>query len=565
MKKILLTLCAMAGVLSFSYAQAPRLIVVEHFTQASCGPCAVQNPALKALLDQNTTKVVPIKYQTSWPGVDPMNAHNPTQVANRVTYYNVSGVPSVRMDGNVVSGSPGSINQTNINNRHAVTSPYELTVTKTINGNSIEVNAKIKKVGASSVNAVLQLLVVEKEIIFQTPPGSNGELGFHNVMKQMLPTQLGTTVPGTMAVNDSMSVSASWNMTNVYNRANIEVVGFIQNNATKEIIQGGYTGLATITGTEASLTRIVDQPSSSCSGNFTQRLRIRNNGSTNLTSATINYAVNGATVASQPWAGFLAPGASANIVLPTLSMVNGANNYLAYLSNVNNVVDLNQANDTMAITYNYTAPVIDQLTLSSSTFTFELATDRYGSETTWSLTDNTATVLYSGGPYTNLASNTIQVQPTQTWTLPQGQCINFTILDSYGDGICCGFGAGYYRLRHNGVNVYTGGSFTSADRKFFQINGVSGLENELGGGKLAVYPNPSSGLVRIELPLNGTAQIALQVYNLMGQEVMNVQDGQVNGELFVRELDLSQLAGGMYLIRLSQDGKQVVRKIELSK
>jgi hypothetical protein len=38
-----------------------RLVLVEHFTQASCGPCASQNPALKTLLDANNTKVVALK------------------------------------------------------------------------------------------------------------------------------------------------------------------------------------------------------------------------------------------------------------------------------------------------------------------------------------------------------------------------------------------------------------------------------------------------------------------------------------------------------------------------
>lgn len=128
---------AMAAGLSMANAQAQRLVIVEHFTQASCGPCASQNPALKSLLDQNKTKVVPIKYQTSWPGADPMNAHNPAQVASRVSYYGVTGVPGVRLDGNVASGLPSAITQTNINSRHAVPSNFELQVTKTFTGNTI--------------------------------------------------------------------------------------------------------------------------------------------------------------------------------------------------------------------------------------------------------------------------------------------------------------------------------------------------------------------------------------------------------------------------------------------
>ena len=84
MKKIT-TLLALACVTSFSFAQSQRLTLLEEFTQASCGPCASQNPALNTLLNANTTKAISIKYQTSWPGVDPMNAQTQAEVGPRVT------------------------------------------------------------------------------------------------------------------------------------------------------------------------------------------------------------------------------------------------------------------------------------------------------------------------------------------------------------------------------------------------------------------------------------------------------------------------------------------------
>ncbi|MGB3084177.1 MAG: hypothetical protein WBB21_05640, partial [Saprospiraceae bacterium] len=70
-------------------AQAPRRVLVEEFTQASCPPCAVYNPGFHKIIftPGNETKVSLLCYQTSWPGSDPMNAQNPTDVANRVTYY----------------------------------------------------------------------------------------------------------------------------------------------------------------------------------------------------------------------------------------------------------------------------------------------------------------------------------------------------------------------------------------------------------------------------------------------------------------------------------------------
>lgn len=65
MKKSTLLLASMvAGTLAFGQAQ--RLVLVEAFSQASCAPCASQNPALNAALAAaGTDTVVSVKYQTS--------------------------------------------------------------------------------------------------------------------------------------------------------------------------------------------------------------------------------------------------------------------------------------------------------------------------------------------------------------------------------------------------------------------------------------------------------------------------------------------------------------------
>src|ERR1035437_2179900 len=104
MKKLILCSFFLAtAILGFSQSQ--RFVMFEEFTNASCGPCASQNPAFDALLNSNTSKCTSIKYHTNWPGVDPMNAQNPTDAGARVTYYQVTGVPYACMDGSPITGS----------------------------------------------------------------------------------------------------------------------------------------------------------------------------------------------------------------------------------------------------------------------------------------------------------------------------------------------------------------------------------------------------------------------------------------------------------------------------
>lgn len=81
-----------------------------------------------------------------------------------------------------------------------------------------------------------------------------------------------------------------------------------------------------------------------------------------------------------------------------------------------------------------------------------IQTDNYGSETRWEIIDSNGEVTFEGTGYDNNSQYTIQE------CIPDG-CYTFTIYDSFGDGMCCGFGQGYYGLQYDGVLVGTGGSF----------------------------------------------------------------------------------------------------------
>lgn len=230
---------------------AQRLVLIEHFTQASCPPCAALNPALNALLDQNLDKIVAIKYQTSWPGVDPMNAANPTDVQTRVTYYGVDGVPNSLLDGNVYDGSPSGVTQTMINSRHNVNPGVKVKVSYFVISNpsapsdSMLVTAVVKAISAVPAGKVLHTVAIEREIEFSTAPGSNGEKKFESVMKKMFPSASGTTLPA-IAAGDSlkytfkMSLKRSNGSPVYYNLGQAAAVAFVQDNTTKEVLGAGY-------------------------------------------------------------------------------------------------------------------------------------------------------------------------------------------------------------------------------------------------------------------------------------------------------------------------------------
>lgn len=90
--------------------------------------------------------------------------------------------------------------------------------------------------------------------------------------------------------------------------------------------------------------------------------------------------------------------------------------------------------------------------------------DNYGSETTWSITDENGNEVASGGPYVDFNTSVIETEVC----MPAG-CYNFTIFDAFADGICCQYGNGEYAIVDlNGNFLVAGdGQFTTSASQSF--------------------------------------------------------------------------------------------------
>jgi hypothetical protein len=242
-KSTLLTTFLAAGMISgTTWAQAPKYVLFEHFTQASCGPCAAQNPAFETnILQANPGTVRHIAYHTSWPGVDPMYNYNSTEVNTRTSFYNVTGVPFVALLGNQKTGNPGAFTQGDIDEQFAMGSPIKIVVSEVDNGTTRTVTVDVKTVGTVPTGSyTIRTAVVEDPINYSSPPGSNGETHFPNVFRKMLPNIAGDAITPA-AVGSSVTFTYTYNEDPAWNLANIKVIAFVQNNSTKEVINVGST------------------------------------------------------------------------------------------------------------------------------------------------------------------------------------------------------------------------------------------------------------------------------------------------------------------------------------
>lgn len=355
MKKIYLALSMILATSAVMGQQ--RTVLVEEYTNASCGPCAAQNPAFNTLLDANTTKVVSIKYQTDWPGTDPMNAQNPTDVDTRVAYYAVNGVPYARMDGveftgGSYAGAPANATQAKIDTRYAVASPFSIATTFTVSSDKDSIYATCVVTAVSAVNdAALKLhfSLIEKTINFATPPGSNGETEFFNVMRKMYPDANGSTLQAAWTVGQSQTFNFNFPIpTYIYDKSELALLAFVQTNGTKEVHQAKMTDVPLFT-IDAKALNITGIPEFSCASSVNATYSFKNSGQNALTAGTITVKVNGTQTNTQPWSGNVAPGQTGTATINNIPVTPGSNAVEIAISATG---DLNTANDKVTVTAN---------------------------------------------------------------------------------------------------------------------------------------------------------------------------------------------------------------------
>ncbi len=592
-----------------TYSQQ-RLVLAESFSQASCGPCAAQNPALTTLLDANTTKIVSVKYQVSWPGYDPMYNHNPGEIDNRVNYYGISGVPDRVMDGTNMDVTQGAIDT-----RYAVASPVTMTITHNIDPGfaTADITVTITAPAAwNPSNTVLQLAMVEKDITFATAPGSNGETAFHNVMRKMLPNASGSAV--TAANFSSPGGSQTFTFTDVaipsyiYDLSELSFVAWVQNNTTKEVYQAGVSLPVALD--DYAVVQSLSVPSNySCASDLSGATAVlSNDGGTTITTATVNYKIDNGTVQTAPFTGSIAPGGTTNFAIPTTASASGSHTLTSYLTNINgsgSVSPIGTATTTFAnisdpgttgnfsqnftnaafpytnyhvastsgdnwvratantgcIKYNnytfsagkkgdtYIAPV-DMTSISSANMTFDVAYRQYQTE------NDKLEVFVS----TDCGANWTSVYSKQGTTLSTGaaQTAAFTPASSSdwrNETVSLASYANASKLHIKFVATSAYGNNLYVDN----INIAAAGVNELNQVGMDVYPNPASDVVNVKFEGKG-GNYEIAITDLAGRTISTQNVENAEGAQNVA-ISVNDLKAGNYIVTVKTEGAVSTQKV----
>lgn len=311
---------------------------------------------------------------------------NKLEIDARDSYYSISSAPSCRMDGQnatvfgATSDHPGYTTATILNSAAAVTSPFTIAMNSAWDAtfSTITVTGTLTATGnytTTGTNLKFRLVMTEKQVDYAVAPGSNGEKEFHWVARKSFPDLAnGTPMANTWTVGQTQTFTIVCALpAYIWDKSQVEMVGFIQDDANKKVLQAGI-GNATPLTDDAAAKSVAGLPAMTCASSLTPQVVVTNNGTNAITSMTLNPFVNGvANGASVNWTGNLAAGATTTVAMnPITGLTSGSKTFSASISSsVNGATDFNLGNNSttqkFSVVGTYSlAPIVQ--TFSATTF-----------------------------------------------------------------------------------------------------------------------------------------------------------------------------------------------------
>lgn len=614
MKK-LFTIVFFLMTVTSSFLAGDRMVFVERFTSWTCGPCASNNPAMESWFNSiDADRIVGIAYHMNWPspGNDGYYLYNPTDNNSRRSFYGVNSIPQARMDGLLTVNSPynsGGL-QSLFDTRTNLLSPITVILTDSTFGDSIMVRARIYcEVYMTNPSVIIHFSLQERHNHFTSPPGTNGETDFYDVMRKMNNGGTGESIqlyPGT-----TVNVQRTYYKDPVWNQAEVMPIIFIQqgqeilnggkktNNFTlipisgyKSVLQGqnqsatydmtipvvaaGYTSPVTLSYT-------VDPPTAGITATFPS-------GNT-VSSFPSNFAMQVSSTSAVPSGTYriIVTGTNTNgkvhktsvsyLVGKNFVTVNANKSGLQY--KVNGTTYTNPSIFGWDLNTSQTLSAVSPQTIGSTRYIFVNWTN--GGDTINNITVSPNISNY-GVTYKTQFKLITSVTPAVGVSINGGNlfydsssAVNFSV--SATTAIYNGKTYYFQRWVGSGNNAYNGNnpsptitSMTNVIVQTAQFDTIVpfGIQNlNIGVPNVFAlhqnYPNPFNPVTKIKFDIPKFANVTVKVYDVIGNEVAQVFKGDLAAGFYEADFNASSYASGVYFYRIDAGDFTSVKRMVLVK
>lgn len=356
-----------------------------------------------------------------------------------------------------------------------------------------------------------------------------------------------------------------------------------------------------------------------CGSSVTPTVTLINNGSTTLTSVTINYKIDAGTPGTFSWTGSLATGATTAVTLPSINIAPGPHKLTVYTSAPNGGTDENTANDTRQGAFRAVSVAALPLFEGFTSTTFppaewcyisiknpgsqmtRVTTGGFGASTGSVKMDMFASqynninqvdhlmspqIDLTGAPSTAVlqfsvayaqkttSTDALKVQVSTdcgvTWTNTTYNKSGATLSTAPATSSAFTPTASQWRTESISLTPYVGqkaifvftvtgqsGNNIYLDDISFSGTATGTAENDL-SSSVSVFPNPVTDLVTISGDILVDARVSL--ISVIGEEIMNSNSASSN-----LELNLSTLTNGIYFLNIQTANGTAVKKIVVNR
>ncbi len=230
MKKLITFLILFGSFSLFAQEVERQKVIVEVGTGTWCPSCPAVVDILHDFLDQGL-EIAIVEYHNN----DPFT--NPASII-RENYYNFPWFPTTYYDSNHIGyndWATQSVHYQYYLDRMNTPSSFTAAIEANVDGDVLSGTVTLDKVAAyDGQNLVLHVVVTESDIPFNW----QGQTEVDHAERAMFPDGHGTAID--FSTEDHLEIDFNFNLDPTWVKENCEITFFIQDNDTKEILQGDY-------------------------------------------------------------------------------------------------------------------------------------------------------------------------------------------------------------------------------------------------------------------------------------------------------------------------------------
>ena len=397
--------------------------------------------------------------------------------------------------------------------------------------------------------ALLQNNILGRQVGMNLNPDQiiDGKYNHQHMLRHLITGQWGDEITGSPAAGTFVTKTYSYvvppNLKFIdFELQNLDIIVFIAE-GRQEIITGAKSEMLFVN-TTPHLKDFKEIETFSCTPEILFSATVFNFTSENVTKLQFDYKINDGTANQITWE----YKSIASLITDTV--------HFSFIPDVSDetykitatLTGYNEKEIVDGIPFETTVNKKNIVTAEGEKFIFNLVTDRYANQTSFAFFDSNGNVVLKDGPFTNLTTNNTTVRP-YTFEPPTYGCYKLEVYDKGENGINSGNGEGYVQFTDIEKNeiFYNDGKFGAQLNCYINVKESSFINKNIYKDEINLYQ--IGNILYID---ENSDKITVNVVNLQGQSIINTDK---------KEINISRLTSGIYLIKINSEKEVAVRKM----